>query len=193
MADWWYSKNGERQGPVSSSQLRQLAQTGELLPTDMVFKEGASQWTLASTINNLFPASTGEVIRTERMGRDDREEEFDDRDDYDRTTRRAKPGASSNNFVDLLMFRKMIAPTIVIIGFWLGVAGVLFAALGTLIGGFTMGVWGIVGALVSIVFGVPSALLMIRLYAELAMILFRMNETMTEVKNLLEKDRNSKS
>ena len=36
MADWYYTQNGEQRGPVSSAQLRQLAQAGaKLVATDV--------------------------------------------------------------------------------------------------------------------------------------------------------------
>ena len=45
MADWYYTQNGEQRGPVSPAQLKQLAQSGQLQPTDLVFKEGGKEWT----------------------------------------------------------------------------------------------------------------------------------------------------
>lgn len=56
MAQWHYSKDGQQQGPVSPEQLKQLAATGELQPTDLVWKEGMSQWVAASSIKSLFAA-----------------------------------------------------------------------------------------------------------------------------------------
>ena len=42
--EWFYTKDGEQLGPVSSKQLSQLAASGELQPTDLVWKEGAPDW-----------------------------------------------------------------------------------------------------------------------------------------------------
>ena len=56
MSQWYYSKAGQRQGPVSEEQLRQLAATGQLQPGDLIWKEGMSQWTAASSITGLFAA-----------------------------------------------------------------------------------------------------------------------------------------
>ena len=53
---WFYSKNGQQQGPVSPEQLKQLAAAGKLQPTDLVWKEGMSQWVAASSIKGLFTA-----------------------------------------------------------------------------------------------------------------------------------------
>ncbi len=199
MADWWYTKNGERQGPVSSSQLRQLAQSGELLPTDMVFKEGGSEWKLASTVSNLFPpaASGGSSgFRTDRPAREERNRgggDFDDADYNDRPSKRMAGGESSGGLKDLLAFRRMIAPTIIIIVFWVGIIGACLAGLGMIIAGtVTGGVMGLLGGLFGALIGIPITALMIRLYAELAILLFRMNETLTDIKQLLEKDQRSK-
>ena len=56
MSQWYYSKNNQRQGPVSSEQLKQLAATGQLQPSDLVWKEGMAQWAAASSIKGLFAA-----------------------------------------------------------------------------------------------------------------------------------------
>jgi GYF domain 2/Domain of unknown function (DUF4282) len=199
MADWWYTKNGERQGPVSSSQLRQLAQSGELLPTDMVFKEGGTEWKLATTVSNLFPPSGAgsSGSRTDRPTREDRDRggaDFDDRDDDDRPSKRSASGGSSGGLMDLMMFRRMIAPTIIIIVFWVGIIGTCLAGLGMIIvGTISGGVMGLIGALFGALIGIPITALMIRLYAELAILLFRMNETLTDIKKVIEKDQRPKS
>ena len=54
-AKWHYTKQGEELGPVSSSQLKGLAASGELLPTDLVWKEGLSDWMPARKLRGLFP------------------------------------------------------------------------------------------------------------------------------------------
>ena len=65
MSEWYYGRNGQQQGPVTSNQLKQLAQSGQLLPTDLVWKDGMSEWAKASKVKGLFPdrlsgeASTG--------------------------------------------------------------------------------------------------------------------------------------
>ena len=45
----------ETQGPVSEEQLKQLAASGQLQPSDLVWKEGMSHWMAASSITGLFP------------------------------------------------------------------------------------------------------------------------------------------
>ncbi len=53
-SNWFYGKNGQQVGPVSSGQLRQLAQAGQLLPDDLVWKEGMAAWVPASSVPGLF-------------------------------------------------------------------------------------------------------------------------------------------
>ena len=55
---WYYTDQGQRVGPVSPSQLRELAGSGRLQPSDMVWKDGMSNWTAASHVKGLFVAAT---------------------------------------------------------------------------------------------------------------------------------------
>lgn len=57
MADqWYYSRNKQRLGPVSLEQLRQLVASGELQPTDMIFRQGTQKWIPVGSIPELRPA-----------------------------------------------------------------------------------------------------------------------------------------
>jgi hypothetical protein len=203
MADWWYTKNGERQGPVSSSQLRQLAQAGELLPTDMVFKEGGTEWKLATSVSNLFPSSGGgSGFRAERPAREERDRggmDFDERDERDDDNRPSKRGGpeSPGTLKDLLMFRRMVAPTLILILFYLAVAG---AILGGLIGAVMALVQfskvsmalALVLALLFLI-AIPIYILFYRLVSEVMIVIFRIHETLTDIKSVLEKDQRPKS
>jgi hypothetical protein len=57
MSQWYYSKNNQQQGPVSPEQLKQLAVSGQLQPSDLVWKEGMGQWVEGRKIKGLFPAA----------------------------------------------------------------------------------------------------------------------------------------
>lgn len=52
---WYYAQDGQRLGPVSSRQLKQLAVGGRLRPTDLVWKAGMSDWAPAVKLKGLFP------------------------------------------------------------------------------------------------------------------------------------------
>lgn len=61
MAGWYFSRNGQNSGPYSSAQLQQLAATGQLSPTDLVWKEGMQQWLPATSIKGLFAKPSSPV------------------------------------------------------------------------------------------------------------------------------------
>jgi antitoxin component YwqK of YwqJK toxin-antitoxin module len=56
--EWYYVKNGQRCGPVSGQQLKELAAKGGIGPDDLVWKEGMSQWLPASKVKGLLPNSS---------------------------------------------------------------------------------------------------------------------------------------
>lgn len=53
-AVWYYLKNGQRLGPVSAADLKNLATAGELVPDDPVWKEGMAGWEPARSVKGLF-------------------------------------------------------------------------------------------------------------------------------------------
>lgn len=56
--EWFYTRDGkEKIGPLSSSALKGLARSGKLLPTDIVYKAGASHGKPAAKIKGLFDTS----------------------------------------------------------------------------------------------------------------------------------------
>ena len=99
-----------------------------------------------------------------------------------------KPGGAPMR--DFLLFRRMITPVIIQICFWLGVAACVVVGLVMI---FTAAkaspAWGqsqdtaaalqTLGGLALVVLG-P---LVCRIYSEILILLFRMNETLTEIKN----------
>jgi hypothetical protein len=56
-AQWYYTKNGQRIGPVTDAELKQLAASGTILPTDQIWKEGMATWTNAGNLKSLFNQS----------------------------------------------------------------------------------------------------------------------------------------
>lgn len=96
---------------------------------------------------------------------------------------------SGSGLGDFLAFRKMIIPIIIQIIFWglvtlVSIAGVA-AGIMTLTG---RGEQKILGVLV-IVVGIPLSILLIRLYCELIIVIFRINDTLTDIKNILARRR----
>lgn len=56
--EWYYGRDDEQHGPVSSQELKKLANTGQLRSTDLVWKEGLEEWVPATKVKGLFLAPT---------------------------------------------------------------------------------------------------------------------------------------
>lgn len=54
MAQWYWSENGQQQGPCDGKQLRQLATAGRIHPASLVWKDGMAEWAPASQVQGLF-------------------------------------------------------------------------------------------------------------------------------------------
>jgi len=93
---WYYTSEGQPRDPVSREELKQLADSGSLKPTDLVWTEGMPKWVRASSADGIFgePATSADVApdsgsRTRR--RTAARDEADDRYDYDeRPSRRRR-------------------------------------------------------------------------------------------------------
>ncbi|GEM_PF-2016863 len=56
ITEWHYTIDGQPAAkPVSAAQLKQLAISGQLKPTDLVWQEGMLEWAPAGSIKGLFP------------------------------------------------------------------------------------------------------------------------------------------
>lgn len=56
---WHYAQDGQRKGPVSDDDLRRMAAEGSLKPSDLVWREGMSDWLPASEATGFqFGASS---------------------------------------------------------------------------------------------------------------------------------------
>jgi hypothetical protein len=53
-SQWYYARNGQKYGPITSAQLTNLAKTGQLLPSDLIWKDGMPQWVAAGRSAQLF-------------------------------------------------------------------------------------------------------------------------------------------
>lgn len=87
---------------------------------------------------------------------------------------------------DFIKFRKMITPAIIQVLFWVGAVVSVLAGLVTMatsFGRYGRGAVTFLGGLFMIILG-P---VVVRIYCELLILFFRMNETLTEIKNGLAK------
>lgn len=103
MAEWYYTTQGQQQGPVSQEQLHQYAANHQIQPSDMVWTQGYSQWVAAGTVPGLFspeqlaavsqaPAGGGHPVQSHTYNDPARSQSsrHDDDDDYEFERRRRR-------------------------------------------------------------------------------------------------------
>lgn len=212
MADWYYARDGQQYGPINSAQLKQLAQSGGLVPDDLVFREGSKDWVAASTVQGLFPAPAPAPARGSApaarppASQDPGSFSFEETAPPPAAGGHKRPAAvaaaprpaadeddapaAAGGMGDLLMFRRMIAPWIIMVLFWLGILGVVLSGLGMLISGVfflghsaMMGLGMMLGGLLFI----PIGFLYVRLLSEISIVLFRIHETLADLREILQR------
>ena len=75
-------------------------------------------------------------------------------------------------FKDVLFFDKMLTPKIITVVYWLGIIGVILGALGMLFAGEFL-----------VAFGLLFGLLLVRIYCELMIVAFKINEALQVMKD----------
>jgi len=58
---WYYSKNGTQLGPVTQAELSAKIASGEISATELVWKDGMSDWTPAANLPEFAAATTPAV------------------------------------------------------------------------------------------------------------------------------------
>lgn len=58
---WFYARGGQKAGPITSKQLREMAAAGGLRPTDLVWTEGMEQWKEARLVKGLFASAQADA------------------------------------------------------------------------------------------------------------------------------------
>ena len=98
-------------------------------------------------------------------------------------------------FKNFLSFERMITPVIIKVLFYIGlvvsVIGGIVVFIGSVIAGFMDGgvgaiLLGLIGGLIGGILTVFLGVLATRIYAELLILFFRINETLTDIKGLLQ-------
>lgn len=94
--------------------------------------------------------------------------------------------SNGNDFNDFLSFRKMITPVIIQIIFWLGVIMCVIGGLVSIVTGAAgRGQYGGLTVLYGLLLLILGPL-GVRVYCEILIIVFRMNETLTEINKKLD-------
>ena len=55
MPKWYYAKGKDYFGPMGARELKSFVESGRILPTDLVWKEGTSDWVEACRVRGLCP------------------------------------------------------------------------------------------------------------------------------------------
>lgn len=99
------------------------------------------------------------------------------------------------NFKSFLSFERMITPIIIKVLFYIGLIGSLIGGImvffGAIVAGISNGgagaiIGGFVGGLIAGLLVMFLGVLTTRIYAELLILVFRINETLTDIKTLLQ-------
>ena len=60
--EWYYAKNNRQEGPVPGEALRAMIGSGEVAPTDLVWREGMAEWSPAGEVTELTGDGSGQTI-----------------------------------------------------------------------------------------------------------------------------------
>ena len=52
--EWYYARGNQQQGPVAAQVIQEMIRSGQLQPTDLVWRQGMPNWLAASQIPELF-------------------------------------------------------------------------------------------------------------------------------------------
>src|SRR6185312_6252472 len=126
--------------------------------------------------------------RKPRGRRGDDDDDDNDNDGDRGRSRGRRPDKGPSQMKEYLAFRKMIVPLIIQVIFWFFTAVIVLVALGYLVLSIMSGVGAaILISLAALVIGAPLYILLIRIYCEVLIVIFRMNDTLTDIKAILEK------
>lgn len=102
------------------------------------------------------------------------------------------PLRSSGGFGSFLMFRSFAGRFLVIVFFWLGIAGILLQAGGAFLGAINAFQFSASAGLLLILVGLLTLILgpmMLRLFCEVMAVMFQVNERLGEIAELLRRER----
>jgi hypothetical protein len=158
MADaekWQVAVGEQRTGPFGFDQLSQMIAEGRVPADALVWKPGMEKWRRWTRLPEF--ADLGATVGTPET-----------------------ETALGTRVIDYLLFRSMIVPIIIQVVFWLGVVICVFAGLAAIVGGIADNKFIAVLAGFFVLVGGP---LLARIYCEIIIVFFRINETLTDIKN----------
>lgn len=169
-SEWRIAVKGEQRGPFTLDQVRAMIAEGRLPADTLAWRPGMGNWAPMASVPELAaPAGRGPTPGAAPVGA------------AGSVPGTAAAPSSPSPLGDFLAFRTMLTPVLIKILFWIGIAGCVLAGLGQLVMAFSRFgsvVWGIFSALMTLVVG-P---IFVRVYCELIIVLFRIYETLREIK-----------
>ena len=133
---WYYGRNGNRNGPVDEATLQQLAGSGQLAASDLVWREGMGDWQPASNaLPALFPNAPVPASAYSPIG--------------------AAPGAGPVT----LGYDSPAYSEVQYVGFWWRVLASIIDSIVTGIGGAIIG--GVIGGVMGLTLGASDSVLMV--------------------------------
>ena len=160
-AQWQVGIDGQQSGPFPLDHLKRLIAEGRIPPQALVWKPGMTEWKPWAQVPELSAGGGQTIPERPRAAAPD-----------------AQQGPSALG--DFLSFRRMVTPLIVQIIFWIGVALCALAGLVSLVSG---GMGGGLGLMISGLITLVVGPLVVRLYCELVIIVFRMYETLNDIRD----------
>jgi hypothetical protein len=167
--EWRVAVKGEQRGPFTLEQLRAMMAEGRLPPDTLFWRPGMPNWAPSSGVPELnvagsrgpAPGAAGGPLAGPTPGG-------------------AFPAAGPSALGEFLAFRRMVTPIVIQVIFWIGVVFCVLIGLGQLFFGLRfMSIISILSALFTIVVG-P---LLVRVWCELVILLFRIYDTLQEIKD----------
>ena len=181
---WLYSTNDDDQkGPVSAKELQRLAESGELRPGDLVWKEGMDEWVPANRLKGMtFSVASPEPSASRPPKGFDKEAL---KSTFEDAQKKADEAAGVLWFLDL-KFSRFVSATIIRV-VWsvyllLGTLGLALTVVGSIFRYpiFEALLWSVLGIL-----GFAFFTLMFRVCLEALMVIFRMAEHLREMNEKL--------
>jgi hypothetical protein len=176
MSEWRVAIGQKQYGPYSLEKLREIYREGRVPAEAQVWHPGKNEWIKAADVPELQDDEVdGEIVIVE------------DSFPSPKSPARKTPASgreTDDSIADFLAFRRMITPVIIQIIFWIGAVLASLAGIFVMIGGIRIDDLG------TTFLGFFSMLLgpiAVRIYCELLIVIFRMNETLTDIRNELKR------
>lgn len=169
VSEWRIAVKGEQRGPYSLEQVRTMLAEGRLPPDTLVWKPGMANWAPVGSVAELAaPAGRGPAPSPAPV-----------------PAGASAPGAaagpaSPGGFGEFLTFRRMVTPVIIQVIFWIGVVVCVLTGLAQLAMAIN------IGSIVAFLMALGTLIIgpiMVRVYCELLILLFRIYDTLQEIKN----------